>query len=156
MAERPAHRRIAGQADAEAFAGSVIATVALLERVLGEETALLKASRIRDASGLAQAKTDAARNYVHALEAVKDNGVALARWAPAAVARLKQAQAKLTAAVELNLTVLATARSVSEGIMRTLAREVEAPRTLTTYGAGGRGSTPARASTPPLVVSRSF
>ena len=88
MAERPAHRRIAGQADAEAFAGSVIATVALLERVLGEETALLKASRIRDASGLAQAKTDAARNYVHALEAVKDNGVALARWAPAAVARV--------------------------------------------------------------------
>jgi hypothetical protein len=156
MAERPAVRRVSGPADAEAFAGSVIATVAVLERVLGEETALLKASRIGDASVLAQAKTDAARNYVHALEAVKANGVALARWAPAAVAKLKLAQARLTAAVELNLMVLATARSVSEGIIRSLAREVEAPRTLTTYGAGGRGTAPARATAQPLIVSRSL
>jgi tRNA U55 pseudouridine synthase TruB len=124
MAERPAVRRVSGPADAEALAGSVITTVAVLERVLGEETALLKASRIGDASVLAQAKTDAARNYVHALEAVKANGVALARWAPAAVAKLKLAQARLTAAVELNLMVLATARSVSEGIIRSLARDI--------------------------------
>ena len=41
------------------------------------------------------------------------------------------------------MAVLATARSVSEGIVRSLATEVAAPRTLTTYGAGGR-SHPAR------------
>ena len=54
----------------------------------------------------------------------------------------------------LAMTVLATARSVSEGIVRSLATEIAAPRTLTTYGAG---RTPAqRPAATSLMISRSL
>ena len=41
--------------------------MAVLEDVVGRETDLLRAARLKDATELAQAKTDAARDYVHGL-----------------------------------------------------------------------------------------
>ncbi|WP_406854095.1 hypothetical protein ABEG18_16245 [Alsobacter sp. KACC 23698] len=147
---------IASAAEADRFAAGLIDVMASLQRVIGEETGLLKASRLREAAGLTEAKTDASRHYVHALEALRANAVALARWAPAAVPRIKAAQASLSDALQLNMAVIATARSVSETIVRSLAQEVAAPRTLTTYGAAGAANRPARPAATPLLVSRSL
>jgi hypothetical protein len=154
--ERPATPAITGPAQADAFADAFVATMALLERVIEDETTLLKQSRLREAGGLAQAKTDASRNYVLGLEALRNNAVALARWTPAGVARLKAGQASLSDALAVNMAVLATARSVSESIVRSLAHEVAAPHTLTTYGAGGRASGAGRQTAMPLVLSKSL
>ena len=101
-------------------------------------------------------KSEAGKGYVQALDMLKANAVALGRWAPAMVQDLKRAQARLTDVLNVNMAVLATARSVSEGIVRSLATEVAAPRTLTTYGAGGRAMTPPRSSATPLTISRSL
>ncbi|GGH26510.1 hypothetical protein GCM10007036_34360 [Alsobacter metallidurans] len=148
--------RIASAADAERFAGQMIDVMQTLERIIGEETALLKHSRLREATTLTQAKTDASRHYVHALEALRANAVALARWAPAAVPKLKAVQRSLSDAVQINMAVIATTRSVSESIVRTLAQQVAAPRTLTTYGAAGAAAKPNRPVATPLLVSRSL
>ncbi|WP_293863750.1 hypothetical protein [uncultured Alsobacter sp.] len=141
--------------DAEAMVEALIGLMGSLNRVVLDETELLRASRLREAATLADAKSDAAKAYVQGLDALKSNAIALARWAPASVARLKQAQASLAEALSVNMAVLATARSVSEGIVRSLAAEVDAPRTLNTYGQG-RQRPASRQSPGPLMISKSL
>jgi hypothetical protein len=146
---------VASPREAEALVAGLIQLMTALGAVVRQETELLRTSRLRDAAALGDAKTAAARAYVQGLESLKANAIALARWAPASVERLRQAQAGLSEALSINMAVLATARSVSEGIVRSLAVEVEAPRTLTTYGAGRQGLSSRPAATP-LMVSKSL
>ncbi len=130
----------------EAFVGAIVA----LEGVLNEETAHLAAGRIRQ--GLAQEarKTELAGSYLQGLEVIRANGVALARFAPDAVLRLKEAQTALRGAIGRNQAVLATARAVSEGLIRAVADEVGRQSRPAGYGAGPPpGAGPAR----PLVFS---
>src|SRR3954454_4582268 len=117
-ADRPQQPVIANARDAEHLVSGILDVMTRLSEVVGKETDLLKTYRLRDAAALADAKAEAGRHYVHALEQLKGNAIALARWAPAAVARLKAAQGVLADLLEVNMAVLATARSVSEGIIR--------------------------------------
>ena len=156
MADRP-QPAVGNQREAEYLADGIIEVMGKLNEVVTRETDLLKAYRLHDAAALAEAKTAAAHHYVQALGLLKSNAIALARWAPRAVARLKVAQGRLGDTLNVNMAVLATTRSVSEGIIRTLATEVAAPLTLSTYGAGGRAAPPSRsAAATPLMVSRSL
>jgi hypothetical protein len=156
-ADRPHQPVVASQREADQFVDGIIAVMQRLDGIVSQETDLLKAYRLRDAAGLGDAKTDAAKHYVQALDRLKANAIALARWAPASVQRLKGAQRRLAETLDVNMAVLATARSVSEGIIRNLATEVAAPRTLTTYGAGGRAAAPARTgAATPLMVSKTL
>ena len=155
-AERLLPPNVVSRDDAEQLALLVGEAMARLEAVVAEETRLLKDYNLVDALELMSPKSEAGRGYVQALDMLKANAVALGRWAPAMVQDLKRAQARLTDVLNVNMAVLATARSVSEGIVRSLATEVAAPRTLTTYGAGGRAMTPPRSSATPLTISRSL
>jgi hypothetical protein len=156
-AERVPQPVVASQRDADHLVDGIITVMSQLDEIVGHETDLLRAYKLRDAAELGAAKTDAAKNYVHALDRLKANAIALARWAPASVTRLKTAQARLGETLNLNMAVLATARSVSEGIIRNLATEVAAPHALSTYGAGGRAAPQTRSSsTAPLMVSRNL
>jgi IS1 family transposase len=146
---------VASPTQAQALALELQAAVSELHGVVSAETELLKASDLLKAGELGERKSEAGRRYVAALEAVKINAVALARWAPQEIAALKKAQGALVEALNLNMTVLATARAVSESIVRSLAREIAAPQTLSTYGA--TGTRPAGQVQPPagpLVLSR--
>lgn len=156
MAERP-QPSVSNQREAEHLVDGIIDVMGKLHEVVTRETDLLKAYRLRDAAALGEAKTVASHHYVQALGLLKANAIALARWAPKAVARLKVAQGRLGDSLNVNMAVLATTRSVSEGIIRTLATEVAAPTTLSTYGAGGRATPPSRSSSAtPLMVSRTM
>jgi hypothetical protein len=156
MAERGLGVRTVQTAeDARALARELAEAVTGLSAVLSEETDLLKRSEIKAATLLAERKSEAGRRYVAALESVKVNAVALARWAPAEVTALKQSQAGLNEAIDLNMTVLATAKAVSENIVRSLAREIAAPKRLDTYAMAGTMASPAHdPRTGPLVLSR--
>ncbi|MCP8937320.1 hypothetical protein NK718_02225 [Alsobacter sp. SYSU M60028] len=147
---------VASPAQAAELGGQVLVAIQRLADVLDRETTLLKDYRLQEALGLSAEKSEAARVYVQALIPVKANAVALGRWAPDRVGEIRRAQARLGDVVSLNMTVLATARSVSEGILRSLAAEVAAPRTLTTYGAAGRAQNATRPVATPLAVSRSL
>lgn len=151
MAPDPAGTRkaVAGREEAESFVAAFAGTMAELESVLDEETTHLAAGRIREGLSREERKSQLAAGYLLGLEHAKANAVALARYAPQAVLRLRQAQADLRAAVDRNQTVVATARAVSEGLVRSVADEVARQARPRSYGAAPVVAAGAR----PLVFS---
>lgn len=148
-----APERVTSRADAETLVAGALAAMRDLEAALKEETALVRVGRIRDGLAPEARKGELAAGYMRVLEAVKANAVALARFAPDAVETLKGAHAGFARTVEENRIVLATARAVSEGLVRSLSDEVARASRPATYAPAG----PARgARAEPLVVSRSL
>lgn len=133
-------RRVAGASEARALVAEVLAALDALDRVLTQETGLMASGRIREALGLAEAKQERSGAYMRLLESVKANAVALARFAPEGVERLKVRHGEFTQGVKLNQTVIATVRSVSETLLRSLQEEATASRRLTVYGPGAAPS----------------
>lgn len=148
-------RRVTSRAEAEALAGAVLATLIGLDKALAAETALVRAGRIREGLAEEARKSELAAAYLRELEAVKANAVALARFAPDAVGRLRSAHAEFTHTVEANRMVLATARAVSEGLIKSVSEEIDRAARPATYGPGAAAATrPVQAA--PLVLSRSL
>lgn len=145
--------RVATREDAERLVGGVLEGLAQLEKVLEVETANLRAGRIRQALEGQERKAELTGHYLRGLEAVKANAVALARFSPAAVERLKAAHGAFSHVVEVNQVVLATARAVSESLVKGIADEMARSSAPQGYGpASGYGA--ARSATAPLVVSK--
>jgi len=78
----------------------------------------------------------------------------LARLAPDSLAILHQRHDQFRALLQINLTVLATAQAVSEGIVRGVSGEISRRNAPQTYGVGGRPNEPAASASQPLAVSR--
>ena len=155
---RPAQIRVADRAGADALVGAVMDTMQALERVLAEESGHVRAGRLREGLAGSERKGELAGAYLQGLETAKANAVALARFAPAGVEALKAAHRRFAAAVETNQTVLATARTVSEGLIKSLADEIGRARTPTNYGTPSLSPSPygRGARSGPLVFSRSL
>ncbi|WP_336486515.1 hypothetical protein [Methylobacterium nigriterrae] len=150
--------RIGDRAGAEALVAEVMATMQALAEILAEESGHVRAGRLRE--GLAQSgrKSALAAAYMLGLETAKANAIALARFAPQGVETLKAAHRRFMAEVETNQMVLATARTVSEGLIKSLADEIGRARTPTIYGAPSVSPSPygRGARSGPLVLSRSL
>ena len=145
--------RILGREDAERLVAGVLATMGDLEKVLTHETAHVRVGRIRDGLAEEAKKSELATAYMRGLETVKANAIALARFAPDALDKLKAAHAGFGRAVETNQTVLATALAVSESLMKGVADEMRRGSRAQAYGpAAPRSSDSSKAE--PLVVSR--
>jgi hypothetical protein len=145
--------RVATRDDAERLVDGVLDGLAQLEKLLEVETAHLRAGQIRDALSQQERKAELTGLYLKGLEAVKANAVALARFAPAALERLKAAHAGFGRVVEVNQVVLATARAVSESLVKGIAEEMNRASAPQGYGPGAAYGAPRAAGTP-LVVSR--
>ena len=151
----PTPTRILGREDAERLVAGVLTTMGDLEKVLANETAHVRVGRIRDGLAEEAKKSELATAYMRGLETVKANAVALARFAPNALDKLKAAHAGFGRAVETNQTVLATARAVSETLMKGVADEMNRQARPQGYGpAGPQPPRPARSE--PLVLSKSL
>jgi hypothetical protein len=144
---------VTSREEAERLVGGVLATMRDLQTVLDEETRQVRAGRIRD--GLAQEgrKGELTGTYLRSLEAVKANAIALARFAPDAVDRLKKAHAAFGLIVQANQTVVATARAVSESLIKNLSEEMNRSAQPQTYAPRGAPTSYAPRSEP-LVVSK--
>ena len=70
------------------------------------------------------------------------------------LADLKRRHEDFRALLQINLTVLATAHAVSEGIMRGVSDELARKTAPSTYGATGRANAPGASAAQPLAVSR--
>jgi hypothetical protein len=149
-------RPIQSQGEAQdviAHLGDVMdALVATVE----EETQLVRAGRLRDAGKLQEPKGDLARLYATDVLRLKANRRFLAQTAPDALAALQRRHDSFRALLQINLTVLATAHAVSEGIIRGVSGELQRKATPQTYGASGRACMPGRKSVEPMAVSRSL
>lgn len=151
--ERP---RIADALSARALVEAVLEALGALSHLVGEETELVRAGRLPEAMTREPRKTELAGIYMRGVEQVKLNAVALARFVPDQVKRLKDAHLAFQSLIETNQIVLATARAVSELIVRDLAADANKPMRANGYGPAatvGAGVF-ARPNSGPLVVSR--
>ena len=94
--------------------------------------------------------------YIADTQRIKASQAYLARTTPAMVDNLRQRHDEFRALLQINLTVLATAHAVSEGIVRGVSGEMARKAVPQTYGASGRTVTPARSAAAPMAVSRSL
>jgi hypothetical protein len=152
----PGPAPIASTAEAEQVAGHFIEVMDALVGVVQQETELVREGRLSAAAKLEQPKTDLTRLYISDTLRLRASHSHLSRIAPDLLERLRQRHDRFRALLQVNLTVLATAHAVSEGIVRgvsgALARQAE-PQT---YGATGRPTPPRRNAAAPLAVSRSL
>jgi hypothetical protein len=147
---------IASADEAEQVAGHFVGVMEALVGIVQQETELVRAGRMSAAVKLEQPKADLTRLYISDTLRLRASHTHLSRIAPELLDKLRQSHDHFRALLQVNLTVLATAHAVSEGIVRgvsgALARQAE-PQT---YGASGRHTPPRHNASAPLAVSRSL
>jgi hypothetical protein len=147
--------RITGRTEAEQLVSGVLTTMTDLEALLEAETAHIRVGRFREGLSQELRKNELASSYIQGLEAIKANTIALARFAPDALEQLKAAHVRFRQALDANQVVLATARAISESLVKGIADEMN--RHARPQGYAPAGYAPRRPQTSePLVVSRNF
>jgi hypothetical protein len=147
---------IATPADARKLAEELLDVMSKLLGVVEQETALVRAGKVREAMALEQQKSALSGRYVTAIETLRVAQEHLRQVAPDLLASLKRHHETFRAMLQINLTVLATAHAVSEGILRGVNAEVQRRNTPNTYTATGQRAAPGPRHTTPLAVSRSL
>lgn len=152
IASAPSQRRITTPDEARGFVVEMLTSIEQMEQVIALETDMMKAGRVRDALALDREKNEKSGQYLRFMQTLKANAVALARFAPADIEKLKKAHAGLTSLLTLNQQVIATVKSVSENLVRGVQEETASARSLSTYGPGAHVArhTPAHS---PLALS---
>ena len=156
MTERQVSAPIASAGEAERAIVNLNKIMDRLIDTVEEETALLRAGRLRDAVELDEAKVELARAYAAESERVKSAKDIIAQSLPDALDALRKRHDAFQALLQKNLTVLATAHAVSEGIIRGVSGELARKQAPSTYGASGRANTPSSKTSQPLAVSRTL
>lgn len=152
--DRTVPTTVASRADAEAMIRRATDAIAALETALEAETQHLAAGRIRQGLAGERAKADLTGAYLATITAAKTNAVAAKRLAPDLLSGLRTAQARLHAAALRNQAVLATAKAVSEGLVRAMADEVAKQARPQAYGVPTRHAPPPRAPGPVAFSGR--
>jgi hypothetical protein len=143
-------------ADANDLAAHYIEVMDALIDVVQRETELVRAGHLAQATALEQTKSELARLYVTDTMRLRASKDQLARIAPQVVPELVRRHDEFRALLQVNLTVLATAHAVSEGIVRGVNTEIQRRNIPNTYTAAGQRAQPGRANITPLAVSRSL
>jgi hypothetical protein len=147
-------RPITTAAEAQEVVGHLSDVMDALLNLVDQETELVRAGRLRDAATLEPTKSDLARLYITDTARLNISAPYLKQTAPGVLAALRQRHHNFHAMLQINLTVLATAHAVSEGVMRGLSQEMTRQASPQTYGATGRASAPKPQMGRPLAVSR--
>src|SRR5690349_15066620 len=154
---KPAPRpRITTPQDARKLAEEMMDVMGKLLGIVEQETALVRAGKVREAMQLEQEKSALSARYVTAVETLRVAQEHLAQVAPDLLASLQRHQETFRAMLQINLTVLATAHAVSEGILRGVNAEVQRRNAPNTYTAAGQRAAPGPRHITPLAVSRSL
>jgi hypothetical protein len=143
-------------AEASALAAHYVEVMDSLIEVIQQETELVRVGRLASAMELGQTKTELARLYVADTLRLRASQPLLAKLAPQTMPILVSHHNKFRVFLQTNLTVLATAHAVSEGIVRGVSGELTRKSSPQTYGASGRANTPDLRTAPPLAVSRAI
>ena len=141
--------------EAEKVIGDLGRIMEALLSTVEQETTLVRAGKLSEAKLLASAKSELAGSYLASTERLKASRQFLARVLPDQLAELRRRHDSFHAVLQINLTVLATAHAVSEGIVRGVSDEVNRTQVPQTYGAGGRATMARPKNRQPIAVSRS-
>ncbi|WP_321339389.1 flagellar protein FlgN [Breoghania sp.] len=146
--------KIVTRAEAENECSELKFTMDSLLSAIEEETALVRAGKLREAGDLQPRKAELMQQYIRRLNRTRDNSVALGNLAPVAVADLRRGHVEFQAVLKINLAVLATAREVAEKLVRSVAESVGVAESPKTYTRGG--TPPQTTSTRGIAINRSL
>lgn len=155
-APAPALRSIATPMEARQLADQLMKAMNELLAIIEKETALVRAGNVREAVKLEAPKAEISKRYIAMISLLKISQPYLTQATPDLLQALRKHHDVFRAMLQVNLTVLATAHAVSEGIVRGVNAEVQRRNAPQTYTAAGRQAQPGRANTTPIVISRSL
>ena len=143
-------------AEIRKLAEELMDVMSALLGIIEHETELVRAGKVTEAMRLGQPKSDMSRRYAVAIEGLKAAQQVLSQAAPELLNTLRRHHDTFRAMLQINLTVLATAHAVSEGIVRGVNTEIQRKNIPNTYTAAGRRAAPGPRNMTPLAVSRSL
>lgn len=124
---------------ARAFCLRLTETLEELMATLDEEATLIRGAKLREAATLGPRKAILAEDYRRALDTLRDSAAVLGQNAPDEVDDLKKRHKQFERILQSNLAVLATARTVSEALVKSVAEAVGTRGAKpSTYGANAR------------------
>jgi hypothetical protein len=147
---------IASAAEAEQVITHFLEVMDALLTTIEEETNLVRGGRLRAAARLDAPKAELARLYIADLLRLRANANFLKQILPETLDNLRRRHDTFRALLQINLTVLATAHAVAEGIVRGVSSELARKAAPQTYGASGRPNAPSARTGQPLAVVRSL
>jgi hypothetical protein len=154
---RPAQTAaISTPVEARKLAESLMDVMSGLLGVIERETELVRAGKLHEAMQLEVQKSEHSRRYTLAVENLKNSQAYLSQVSPDLLTTLKRHHDTFRAMLQINLTVLATAHAVSEGIVRGVSNEMQRRSMPNTYTATGARTSPGPRNHAPLSVSRSL
>jgi hypothetical protein len=143
--------RITRPEEADQLVRTALTALDALEPLIEQETSLMRIGKVRDALGMAMKKHDAAQRYTRCLELLKGNAIAIGRFKPDTLELLRRRHEVFTRTMSVNMAVVSTARTVSEGLIRDLADAMGTNRGVKTYAPAG---VTRKMGTIPLAVSK--
>ncbi len=143
-------------AEARQLAETMMEVMNALLAVIEQETALVRAGKVRDALKLEQDKNEMSRRYIAMISLLKASQKYLAQTTPDLLSALHRHHDVFRAMLQVNLTVLATAHAVSEGIVRGVNAEIQKRNIPQTYTAMGQQAQPGRVNRTPIVINRTM
>jgi len=153
---KPAAPPIQSRAEAENLVRHLLAAMDALVATVEQETTLVRSGKLKEAVALEATKSELARLYAADTAQVKANLPVLSKQIPDLLATLRQHHDTFNALLQINLTVLATAHAVSEGLIRGAHGEVARKNAPQTYGQSGRPTALSRSAATPVSVSRTL
>jgi hypothetical protein len=145
---------ITSVSDAERMIANLNRIMDRLVDAVEEETERVRAGKLHAGTETDEAKIELARLYAAESERVHDARDLIAQSLPQALDTLRKRHETFRALLQINLTTLATAHAVSEGIIRGVSSELARKQAPSTYGASGRPTPPATKASQPLALSR--
>lgn len=121
-----------------------------------EETSLVRAGRLREASKREREKADFAQGYVADMTRLAADPAGLSQAAPELREAFHRRHAEFHDRLRINMTVLATAHAVSEDLIRGVSGELARKSAPQTYGATGLPAAPGASTIQPLAINRSL
>ena len=156
QAKAPSAAILATPVEARSLAEGLMQIMTSLLGIVERETELVRAGNVRGAIALENEKSDLSQQYVNMISKLKGSRDYLSQSAPELLSALHRHHDVFRAMLQVNLTVLATAHAVSEGIVRGVNGELQRRNLPNGYTAGGQRSTPGPRQVTPLSVSRSL
>ena len=147
---------ISTPAEARKLAEDLMDVMGALLGVIERETELVRAGKVREALNLEGRKGELSRRYMVAVECLKTSQKYLSLVSPELLTTLRRHHDTFRAMLQINLTVLATAHAVSEGIVRGVNTEIQRRNIPNTYTASGQRAAPGPRNITPLALSRSL
>ena len=142
--------------EARKLAEELMDVMSALLGVIERETELVRAGKIREAIALEGQKNELSQRYMVTVERLKNSQKYVAQVSPELLTTLRRHHDTFRAMLQINLTVLATAHAVSEGIVRGVNTEIQRRNIPNTYTASGQRANPGPRNMTPLAVSRSL